>query len=373
MSHKNQFAELYKRIALQEQFQYIPENPLPLTWYRIAIPEHVCGNGKQYYINLKIGTEPGLIVNFHGGGVSWNAYTAARPIAPENTESEGFYFNQAFPISDPGINQGIGCNREENVFRNWSVICINYTSADFHIGTGDYAYTAPDGSQKILHHHGYTNFLAGMEYAMRYISSPKKMLICGESAGAFATYLLADDLICMFPSCQNITVCADSAMLLWDGWKKTALEQWKAPEHLASHLTERNYTLGCMLHLYRKYAGRIHYLYLSSIRDAALSSYQEVLEGRTLSYVKSAGIEYENNLTQMCRRLMKEIPGCGLYIFDDIPYPGVGEGLTLHTLLLTDYVWSHRTENITAIQWLRNAVEGNIEQVFCDRMKQNLL
>ncbi len=368
----NIFEQMFQALEGLESFPYITEHPQTGVWYRVPLEDCVCGNGKPYYANIKIGTSKGLIVNFHGGGLAWNEYSAARPMAPENDTGEGFYFNQVDPISDPATNLGILCTKKENIFCDWSVLCVNYASGDFHIGTGDFEYQALDGSKKILFHHGYINFQKAMRAVRPLFPKPDKIIICGESAGGFAAYALADDVIREFPECKNITVCSDGAHLCYDHWKKVAVEQWKAPEHITNGLSEKNYTLGCMLALYRKYGERVKYLYISSTRDAALGDAQQALYQKEHGFTRHGGDLAETMLREMVQKLIEEIPTCGLYLYDDIPYPGISakEKLTLHTILITDYAYTYQLHDISPMEWLNMAVEGKVEKIICGTMQR---
>ena len=109
----------------------------------------------------------------------------------------------------------------KNPFRDWTFLVLPYASGDFHSGTGEYHYM--DGSkERVVYHNGYNNYSAFMNAAMPYVGNPDTLLVTGFSAGGFATSLLADDVIDRFPSAENITVCVDSSLLLYDGWHETA-------------------------------------------------------------------------------------------------------------------------------------------------------
>ena len=61
-------------------------------------------------------------------------------------------------------------------------------------GNHDFPYEAEDGSQQILHFHGHGNFRAGMEAGKRYFPQAEKLLIAGDSAGAFAVPALTGEI-----------------------------------------------------------------------------------------------------------------------------------------------------------------------------------
>jgi len=66
------------------------------TWYRKPLEGCVSSNGKPYSITLKKGTVNKLLVNFFGGGFSWNEETAVRPMTLSRIagNKEWFYVPQ---------------------------------------------------------------------------------------------------------------------------------------------------------------------------------------------------------------------------------------------------------------------------------------
>ena len=364
------FTELFRYADMVEPFPDIPETPQKGVWYRIPLPGCVCGNGTPYYACIKIGTENNIIVNFHGGGVSWNAYTAARPIAKDNPCMEGLYFNEIGALTDEATRHGLGSSKEQNIFRNWTMVSINYSSGDFHTGCSEYPYTALDGKEAMLYYHGYYNFQEAIKVAKNYVSAPEKMMIVGGSGGGFGVAALAGDVIEAFSDCTDVTCCVDSSMLLMENWRQIAEEIWHAPERITKNLYSRNFTLDCLKALYKQYGKKIRYLYISSVRDGELARFQNFMDGKEMVYSKSIGENYQKNLKEMCVELQKEIPGCGILVFDHLPYPGINSefALTQHTVILSDAMWEDMPEGISVAKWLMNAVNGKIEKIGLDKI-----
>ena len=147
----------------------LPAKPEKMTWYRVPLKKGLSGDGSEYYIYVKLADPDKLCVFFSGGGVAWNEYTAARPVTGGKVASRqpNFYWNNLRPFTQiMNINVGITDIRNEaNPFRDWSFVVITYATGDFHVGNHDYPYKAEDGSDEILHFHGYVNFLESMKVA----------------------------------------------------------------------------------------------------------------------------------------------------------------------------------------------------------------
>lgn len=358
-------AFIHKLVKTAEQFRMpeLTEKTEPGLWYRVSVPGYVCGNGEPYHGNIRIGTENHVLIVFCGGGASWNHYTAARPISIHNTGDEAFYFDDVEPLSDMIARGGINSQEEWNPFRDWSVIVVNYSSGDFHIGNAEFHYKSLDGEDRILYHNGFQNYRIVLETAKKYVGNPDKLLIAGMSAGGFGASALADDVIQAFPECKDITCCIDSALFRYD-WKQIISETWNAPKEISCRIQSDNVTLDWLSALYQKYGENMKYLYMNSIRDGELAKYQQFLDGDTMTYTKEGGEKFRKNLEKMCKNLQQVIPDIGIYIYSH-PYPRLDPSLELtqHTLLLENTIRESEGEQKSVLDWLHSAVFGNVERI----------
>ena len=359
-------SKLLNGILKLTKFPEIPQMPRTGKWYRITLKDRVTSNGKSYHIGFRKGTENKLVILFYGGGVSWNEFMAARPNdSSVNSEKINFYANDAGLIADIAARIGIHTlsGKESNSFRNWSMIAVPYSSGDFHCGTGDFPYTALDGSKQVLHHHGYTNYRAALYETMKHIGhNPEQILVTGFSAGGFGTALLTDDVMRTFPNCSDVTSYVDSGFMIYPGWPEVARNVWKAPTEIAERIHSDNITLDCLQALKQDHGDRVKIAFSCSTRDAALSEYINYVEKDQLYADKESGIQFQKELKQMCNALQQAIPNIALFIFDtpDENAAKRAEGLTKHCIGAADKMV---VEGITAAQWLWDAVCGNPRQV----------
>lgn len=356
--------EEYKNYLLQHQFPVLEGEPEAGQWYRLPVPGAMSAEGLPYWGFLRKGTEPNLIVCFSGGGVSLNAYTAARP-NQHNVPGETFYFGGEFlPYIDIAVNRGLFNDSPDNPFRNWSCLFVSYTTGDFHVGNGDYHYTAPDGSPAVLRHHGYRNYRGLMDQAIMYLPAPTKLLITGYSAGAFGASALASDIMGYFPDCRDVTCCPDSSMLLYHRWRSAARDVWQANERIWEPLHGPNICLDWLRALYADKGNEIRYLYVCSIRDYMLAMYQHYIDHGTLELTREQSLLFEKDFMEMVEAMKSEIPGMGIYLLDT-PAAGPDPELlgTQHTFIL-DPGFSEPVKNGVSLQdWMWSAVNGAISDV----------
>ena len=169
------------------------------------------------------------------------------------------------------------------------MIVIPYASGDFHTGTGAYHYVE-NGVNKTVYHNGYNNYSNCIETVKEYVGKPDTLLVTGFSAGGFATALLADDVIDRFPTAENVTVCVDSALLIYDGWRDSAENLWQSPQEISDRLTTNNLVLDSLTALYKKRGDSVKILFDCSYRDNTLMQYQSYMDNGEMLQSKELAI-----------------------------------------------------------------------------------
>lgn len=337
----------------------------PGTWLEITPAGIVSADGEPVKTRMRIGSENNVIVFFYGGGISVNGYTAARPFtgARDLSGENGFYTENADGMIPDYCELGLGNSGNGNPFRNWTIIIIPYTTGDFHIGAGEFAYTDLNGETKTLYHHGYENYRAIMDVAAQYAGMPDELLIAGYSAGGFGAVMLADDLIRnYFPDAGHATVCVDSSYLIWDQWQETVRDVWNAPEALAEKFVSDNPIVDFMADLYDTYGDDMTYLYIGSTRDGELCRYQNYFTTGVYQCSNYLGRMFTQDLRIMLGQLRQEVPTLCVYLFDQLPFSMRPDQffLTQHTILVTNMAAWPLTDRLSALTWLHGAVYGNL-------------
>ena len=317
-------------------------------WYRITPEGTMSSDGSEWHGLIRLGSENKVVVYFFGGGASINGYTS---------EHGKEFFATTAKVQDFVASGGIGSTSEENPFSDWTFLVLPYASGDFHSGTGEYHYM--DGSkERVVYHNGYNNYSAFMDAAMSYVGNPDTLLVTGFSAGGFATSLLADDVIDRFPSAENITVCVDSSLLLYDGWHETADGLWNTPTVIADRLVSDNLVLDSLTALYNKRGDTVKILFDCSYRDDTLQEYQAYIRTGTMSKSKENGDLFQKDLAEMVDGLQEKIPGVGIFIWKYGEDPETHN--TQHTIISSN-VFDKLEDDISVADWIYAAVNGNVQ------------
>lgn len=315
------------------------------VWYKFTPNGAVDSIGEPWHGLLRFGTEDKVVINFYGGGVSINEDTAK--------EGEDFYFHTI--TSDFAQLMGISASSKNNPLNDWTFINVPYCTGDWHIGTKDFAYTDKDGNSQILHHHGYTNFKLMMEMVMPYIGNPEAVLVTGWSGGGFGASFLAEELFTdYFPQVQNKTVLIDAAFLLKDDWKNIADNVWGTPENIANRFTGDNLVLDS-IHSLSENVQDTRILFLCSVRDEALTKYQNYLNTGVFEANKATGKEFEKNLKDMVDELLT-LPNTSAFIWSD---KDNDTDLTSHTVTMIQFV-DAKYGGIKVSDWLMDAINGKL-------------
>ena len=337
---------------------------LPKIWYRLPLEDGLAGDGSPYHVYIKAGRTADLCIFFSGGGMAWNPYTAARPYTGGRMLSgePAFYTHNLRPVTEfSNINRGITeTENPENPFDDWSFLVITYATGDLHLGDATLTYTDRSGKQRTHHFHGYRNYRAAMEKACAFFPAPGRLLIAGDSAGAFAVPALAGEIAEEFyPSCEEITLLSDSGQLETPQFAHILEEVWHAPAHLAKALDSPNPTICWYRRLHERYGSRFRYLYASSTRDHVLSAYYSELHGGGFRTDRELQTLFYDGLGTMVRSLKQMEPETGLFIHG-IMNPLPLRGGTVHTILREPFFYTRLKRGISMAQWLKDAVEGNI-------------
>ena len=141
------------------------------------------------------------------------------------------------------------------------------------------------------------------------------------------------------------------------------VDEWNSPKAFSDVVTSDNITLDSLVALHNK-RSNVKILFDCSVRDYNLSMAQRFFdEGSqkemSLTIGKAEGDRFQQLLKKMVADMQEQIPGCGIYIWDEETQK---DGhLTVHTATGTKIYFDKRGENPSIAQWLENAINGNVE------------
>lgn len=341
------------KLTFLKTFPKLKGEPEIGKWYDVEVDGAKSSDGSDWHGIFRKGAANKVVVYFFGGGVS---------ITPETSEGGNEFYATTTFAQDFVAEGGIGSDNEDNPFKDWSFIVIPYATGDFHAGTGVYE------GKKTVYHTGYSNYSLYIEQVKRFVGEPDTLLITGFSAGGFGTSLLADDVIDRFPSVKNVTVCVDSSLLLYDGWRDTAVTLWHSPKEISDRLTSNNLVLDSLTALYEKRGDSVKILFDCSYRDDTLMQYQSYIENGKMERTKELGDQFQSNLHDMADGLRANIPGVGIYIWSNAE--DVNTHNTQHTIISYN-VFDKLGNDKSVCEWIYDAVNGDVQTYGLDLLDKS--
>lgn len=163
--------------------------------------ETACSDGSPYRFVAREGPGEDLLIYFEGGGACWSPLTCGlvRPFTPAiETERLETAAGGIFDLDNPA-----------NPFAGYDIVLVPYCTADVFMGDAVQDYGS--GSRAVtIHHKGFANASAALEWVYANFPAPESVFITGESAGALGASFHAPWIIRQYAG-TRIAVLGDSA------------------------------------------------------------------------------------------------------------------------------------------------------------------
>jgi hypothetical protein len=329
-------------------------------WYKYALEGCTCSDGSPYSVYFKKGTKNKLVISFAGGGMSWNAETAARPdgLRKQILGILGYYFPLVPDYLDMFLAGMLDKKSDpRNPVDDWNFVYLPYASGDFHIGKNDFEYTALDGTPQILHHQGVRNVACALAAIPQEFLQPDQILITGESAGGFGCVAHTAAVAAKFPRCADIAVYVDGSQLQFaqSFWVNTIRDVWKADEQYYRCIDADGQLMVNWIQMTaRELGSRVLWLQSHSVFDITLSLFHNIVNHNDPTLTKEALTEYHRGMAA-ATAILAEIPNYYYYICDHDKNPKTGA--TSHTTAhWPKRYYDAKVEGISVAQWLDEAL-----------------
>ena len=176
-----------------------------------------CSDGSPFRFFVRKADPTQLVFYLQGGGGCWTAQTCdpeGRPTYTMTAAEEMHSPSGADP--EEGTAHGIAAfNHPENPFADHSFVFVPYCTGDVHIGDRDAVYevSATDEAparEVTIHHRGYTNGRAALDWTYEHFLGPETVFVTGSSAGSIPSPVYARHFAENYPDAR-ITALGDGA------------------------------------------------------------------------------------------------------------------------------------------------------------------
>lgn len=327
----------------------------PYQWQSIPLSsEAVCSDGTPYHIYARRGESDNTIVHFSGGGACWDYETCSQPISI--LSFDGFYFPriyEALIVLMAGIFQH---QNAENPFSAWNVVYLPYCTADFHVGAATNEYTSPAGKAITIHHNGRQNVTEALDWVYANIDAPEKLLVSGESAGAWGSLFWVPTLAEHYTE-SEVYHLADGAYLETERWSEFVDEKWGADFEANFGFAPGTDIVGsAYAHYAENPAPNLTYLHANSLYDNVILHFGRAITGTPADDAAYMDVWSEGMRASMGRAAESGLP-YNYYITDYDRDPVTG--LTPHTFTSFGLFYTVEEDSVRYLDWVRRIVLEN--------------
>ncbi|WP_098749553.1 pectin acetylesterase-family hydrolase [Paenibacillus sp. EZ-K15] len=331
------------------------------VWNKIKFDQDaqvISADGSEYYLlaNKGAAAEDKLIIYFSGGGVAWDAVTAAQPINLSNVMKNGeikYYFPNIPFFKVSTLGGLLKNNNPDNPFKDWNIVYIPYSTGDLHIGNASKEYTDAKGKSFTMRYNGQANTRAALEWIANHFAAPEKILIAGESAGGFGAAFWAPEIAKRYPDAR-IYQYSDGSYLNANRWPDIIDNEWKVNFAETFGYEVNGDLISSVFAANRKLLpDNAVILQSNTLYDELLFDFEKDLNGDVLDdgeYVH----RWSARMLQSAGELTQGLPGYYYYITDY----GLNEktGRTPHTLSPLNHFYKAEQDGVKLMKWLDDAV-----------------
>jgi len=337
----------------------LTDNAKENIWYQKPINGCVSSDGSPYNITLKKGTTNKLLINFVGGGLSWNQETATRPITISNMimGKESFYIPSLSPLQIKLMHVGIlRAKDSRNPFDDWNIFNIPYTTADFHIGNNEFLYQDTKGKSRVLYHNGAKNVETALATLKEvFAETPDILVITGQSAGGFGCVAHCPKIKDLYPDCKSVIVYSEGSHMNSPTWSNTVKNVWKASPDLQTYVKSNDLIVDLFHYAQDNMPLDTLFLHSNSVWDVALVKYMHKMNHGKMAVNAQALEEFHETLLSVVRKLKGEIANYSYYLTD---FGKKRDETTPHIFSGTPkLLYSDMQDGFSIANWLRKAIE----------------
>jgi hypothetical protein len=158
-----------------------------------------CADQSEFSFWSREGDPSKVVLFFQGGGACFSPETCSFTDGTYTVQADGSQVTE----NASGI---FDFENEDNPFRDWSFVFVPYCTGDIHLGNAVHDY----GNGLEVHHKGYVNASAGLDYLVDTYPDASEVFVTGSSAGGVPAPLFAGLASDALPD-ANIAALSDAS------------------------------------------------------------------------------------------------------------------------------------------------------------------
>ncbi len=322
-----------------------------------------CSDGSPFRFFVRKADSTRLVFYLQGGGSCWNAETCdprSRRTYTRTAIEEIRSPSGAAP--EEGALHGIAAfNHPENPFADHSFVFVPYCTGDVHIGDRDTVYEVPateeePARQVTIHHRGYTNGRAALDWTYEHFPGPDTVFITGSSAGSIPSPVYARHFAENYPDAR-VTALGDGAGGYRDLTGARPHESWGTLAAL-SHFENMNEVDSDNFSFEALYiqAAKAH-------PEATFTRYDTAEDDVQIRFLEIAGADVSGGLQPLLDANEADIDAALEGQDNYRSYIAAGE---LHTIMLRPQFYTYESDGVKIRDWVASLAAGEaVDDVHC--------
>ena len=317
-------------------------------WRKVLAPATCrCSDGSEFNYWVREGDPEKVVFFLAGGGACFSAETCG-PADPTFTRNLA---GGPGSSEDPPVGEGIfDFDREDNPFRDHSVVYVPYCTGDLHLGNATHDY----GDGVVVHHNGLANAGTALAATAAMFPDAEQVVVAGASAGSAGAPMyggLAQDVLPdadvtiladgsgAFPPDEGITTAIGA---LWGS--HTNLPPWPETEGEPAA------------------AWNLPGLFVQTLRhapDVTAATINSAYDETQSEFVKLIGLD--DDLLTLIDANAEYVESRGVEL-----HTWVNAG-TMHTVLMRPELYTLEVDDTSLLDWVTGLVAGeDVEDVQCE-------
>ena len=322
-----------------------------------------CSDGSPFRFFVRAADPTQLVFYLQGGGGCWNAQTCDPQGNPTYTMTA--VEELPAPSTDESGEEpayGISAfNHPENPFADHSFVFVPYCTGDVHIGDRDTAYEVPateeePARQVTIHHRGYTNGRAALDWTYEHFLGPETVFITGSSAGSIPSPVYARHFAENYPDAR-VTALGDGAGGYRNLTDSRPHESWGTLAAL-SHFENMNEVDSDSFSFEALYiqAAKAH-------PEAMFTRYDTAEDDVQIQFLEIAGTDVSGGLQPLLDANEADIDAALEGQDNYRSYIAAGE---LHTIMLRPQFYTYESDGVKIRDWVASLAAGEaVDDVHC--------
>ena len=322
-----------------------------------------CSDGSPFRFFVRKADPTQLVFYLQGGGGCWSAGTCdpqGRPTYRRTAIEEMRSASGTEP--EPGTAHGIAAaNHPENPFADHSFVFVPYCTGDVHIGDRDVVYEIPateeePARQFTIHHRGYTNGRAALDWTYEHFLGPQTVFVTGSSAGSIPSPVYARHFAENYPDAR-VTALGDGAGGYRNLTDSRPHESWGTLAAL-SHFENMNEVDSDHFSFEALYiqAAKAH-------PEAMFTRYDTAEDDVQIQFLEIAGADVSGGLQPLLDANEADIDAALESQDNYRSYIAAGE---LHTIMLRPQFYTYESDGVKIRDWVASLAAGEaVDDVHC--------